>query len=298
MRASTSTNCRTVRAAHPHATWAWLITGALCLPAIAQAQWLPPVPEGCPEMPGDPAAARAVAGERFRAAVADGEAGKWEEALRQFSCSYSIVAHPNTLYNLGMAAERTGELETADHALARCLAEAPDASYRAEAKALLAPVRERLAALPPPTKTPTPPPAETPDTRPDVAGGAQEGAGGTTSAGAVAPPPEGMSTMSIAGWSLLGAGVAAAVAGGMAFAVLSNDEADASLQTTEWSDASVHRDRAETYSSASIALFVVGGAAAIAGTVLRLLDVSEEAPVLPVPSASGESVGLAVVGRF
>jgi hypothetical protein len=80
--------------------------------------------------------------------------------------------------------------------------------------------------------------------------------------------------------------------------VLSDDEGDASLQTTEWSDASVHRDRAETYSSASIALFVVGGAAAIAGTVLLLLDVSEEAPVLPVPSASGESVGLAVVGRF
>ena len=104
--------------------------------------------------------------------------------------------------------------------------------------------------------------------------------------------------MTITGWSLLGAGVAVAVAGGTAFAVLSNDEADASMQTTHWSDASPHRDRAETYSSASIALFVVGGAAAITGTVLLLLDVKEELPVLPVPAASGESVGLAVIGRF
>jgi hypothetical protein len=296
---SSSRICSSRRAPGAAAPWTLLVAGLLLLPEASRAQWQPSVPDDCPSMPGDPAEARAVAGEQFRAAVASGEEGNWQNALGLFSCSYSIVPHPNTLYNMGMAAERIGDLETADHALARCLAEAPDATYRADAEALLESVRERRAA-PAPTETTTLHPIDTPGEPSDAAGGAGPGqqAEGAAAEGSAVPPPDGMSAMTIAGWSLLGAGVAVAVAGGTAFAVLSDDEGDASLLTTVWSDASELRDRAKTYSGASTALFVIGGAAAIAGTVLLLLDVEEDAPVLPIASASGESVGLAVVGRF
>ena len=130
-------------------------------PPLRADEWVPPVPEDCPASPADPAAARALAGELYRSAAARGEEGAFDDSVRLFLCSYAVVPHPNTLYNLGLAAEHAGDLATAEGALARCIAEAPDAGYRAQADELLASVRERLAQVaPPPPPPPPPPPAQ------------------------------------------------------------------------------------------------------------------------------------------
>ena len=60
-----------------------------------------------------------MAGEFFRAGLAADGAGEHARAVSLYACCYHVVPHPNTLYNLALAAERAGDVRTAMSALER-----------------------------------------------------------------------------------------------------------------------------------------------------------------------------------
>ena len=117
--------------------------------------WEPPTPAECPESSTDAEAARELAGGLFADASRRHDAGSFAEAIALFSCSYHVVPHPNTLYNLGVSAQRADELDLAEHALERYLEDAdPDSPYRQDAEVQLTVVRVRRAAIEAPSGGP------------------------------------------------------------------------------------------------------------------------------------------------
>jgi hypothetical protein len=292
-------------------------------PAGVLAQtWSPPVPPGCPQAPADQAASRAMASEFFQRGLTAVAEGRFAQATALYACCFHIIPHPNTMYNLGLAAEKAGDLRTAEHALDRYVTEAPEALNHDEAVTLLATVRERVAALPPEENPTTlvavgPEPAECaagqaaqpdgtcaaePPPPPECAAGTMRQADGTCAAPYT--PPEGLSTLAIAGWSLLGTGAAITIAGGAAFGVLAGQEADAIEDPPDgahWRDSASHLDTFDDYQAAEIAMLVIGGAVLATGAVLLILDSNSESPeaeTAVVPVVTEESVGLGLVGRF
>lgn len=252
---------------------AWVLgVGVVVLSAgAARAEWVPPAGPDCPARPGDAEAARVQASELFGRAIELGEAGEWSASAGQFACSYGAMPHPNTLFNLGLAAEKAGDLATAESALAQCLLDAPDAEYGAQAREMLASVRERLAAA-----APVP-----------------------------SPLPEGgeLSTTAVVGWALLGSGVAVAAGIGISFSVLASDEKDAfelgPPGELTWPEAEPHQQQYRTYSALAVAGFLVGGAIAVGGVVLLILDATaEEPPAVPALALFADGAGLVLSGTF
>ncbi|MBN1774629.1 MAG: hypothetical protein JXB32_25435 [Deltaproteobacteria bacterium] len=283
-----------------------LVLAGLCLgPGLAAAQvWSPAVPVGCPDAPADPGARRALAGEFFSRGMTADETGDHEAAASAYACCFHITPHPNTLYNLALSAEKAGDVRTAQHALERYIAEAPGALNLGEAAGLLATVSRRVAELPPeepPPDEPPPdePPPDEPPPTPAVSGPAVPAVTPQT------PPDDGPSVMAIAGWSLLGGGLAIGVAGGAAFGVLADQEADAvegSEPGTPWTEIQPHLVRHDDYQTAEIAMLAVGGAVLAAGIVLLIVDAagesSAEAGAVVVPLAGDGVGGLALAGWF
>jgi tetratricopeptide (TPR) repeat protein len=275
------------------------LAACFALPASAQTSWTPPVPPGCPQAPADATEARALAGEFFQRAAARDQTGEYDLAVSFYECCYHIMAHPNTLYNLALAAEKAGDVRTAQRALERYLAEAPDALNRDEAEALLATVQSRVAALPPeqPAQNPTEIGPENGGVEPPVVPPVQN---------PVQPPVEtGPTWMTWTGWTLVGVGVAGlAVGGGMAaWSVDLKDTVENSPPDTPWVDVSSSRDDYDTAQAVMIAGFVAGGVLAAGGALLLILDAGGEeetdgSDAALVPVVSAESVGLGVVGRF
>jgi tetratricopeptide (TPR) repeat protein len=258
----------------------------------ASAAWTPTSPDGCPARPADPVAARALAGEMFTRGAERAAAGDDQEAVVLYSCSYSIAPHPNALYNLALAQEAAGQLADACIVLELYLRQAPEAINRPDAEELLAELRS-LVTESGDTPTDTPPPALPPLPSEDVV--AAEGA---TDEG-------GVSDTGLAGWILLGAGVALAAGGGTAFAVLAAQEKSLVLDPvpgTPWSDIAPHQDTYDLYSGLEIGFFAVGGAAVAVGAALLLVDLgteSESPPVLiAMPLIGPGMVGLSWSGSF
>ena len=284
-----------------HAT-AGIALGAAFLVASfavrAVAAWTPASPEACPDRPEDPAAARTLAGEVFTRGAERAAAGDDDEAVALYTCSYSIAPHPNTLYNLALAQEAAGRPADACIVLELYLREAAEAINRPRAEELLAELRclvEESDDTPPGPSPPPPPPLPPPPPHPpaDVAGG-----GSGTDEG-------GVSDLALAGWILLGTGVALAAGGGTAFAVLAAQEKSLVLDPDPgavWSDAAPHQDAYELYSGLEIGFFALGGAAAAVGVVLLLVDLgaeSESPPVLiAMPLIGPGMVGLSWSGSF
>jgi hypothetical protein len=285
---------------------------SLALLAVAHASWSPPPGLVCPPTPADPAEARALAGSLFGQASDRGQAGDWSGSQALFACSYVVFPHPNTLFNVGLAAEHAGDLETAEAALAGCLEDAPAADFAAQAIELLAGVRAR------------PPPAEEDAADgDDDAGGAppatDAGLAETTEPDAFWPPADAavetpvaaadagreesaaMSAWETAGWSLLGTGLGVALLGGGTFSGLAAAERsgfDDVPADSAWSVAELHADRYRLYSDVAIASAAVGGVAALLGAALLLFEPESPPPLLPAAALLPDGVGLAVVGRF
>jgi hypothetical protein len=262
-----------------------------------------------------------MASEFFQRGLTAVAEGNFAQATALYACCFHILPHPNTMYNLGLAAEKAGDLRTAEHALDRYVTEAPEALNHDEAVTLLTSVRERVAALPP-EQNPTTLVAVGPEPRECPAGTVAQ-PDGTCAAEAPPPqcpagtlprpdgtcaapytPPEGLSSTAIAGWSLLGTGAAITIAGGAAFGVLAGQEKDAIEDPpahATWRGSASHLDTFDTYQATEIALIAVGGAVLATGVVLLILDANSESPeaeAAVVPVVTDESVGLGLVGRF
>jgi hypothetical protein len=217
-------------------------------------------------------------------------AGASEEAAALYTCSYSIVPHPNTLYNLALALEAGGRLPDACSVLELYLLQAPTAINRSDAEALLAELRSHLKRSS--GSPPEPPRGLPPLPRDGYTAGSGVGNGG-------------FSGMASAGWILLGTGVALASGGGITCAVLADHEKSLVLHPVEgtpWRDVEQHRDAYNLYSNLDITFFVVGGAAMVVGAVLLLADQGDarESPPagFPTPLIGPGMAGLGWTGRF
>jgi len=113
----------------------------------------------CPaSSPEDPQERRRLAKEWFATAESAENAGSDAEATRAYACSYKMVAHPFTAYNLGRVAERSGDSELALKMYKAYLTLKPDAQDKDEVKDKVKALEEKLAVG---ASAPTEPPLAT-----------------------------------------------------------------------------------------------------------------------------------------
>ena len=100
----------------------------------------------CPaSSPEDPQERRKLAKEWFGLAEAAENAGNDIEATRAYACSYKMVAHPFTAYNLGRVSDRTGDNELALKMFKAYLTLKPDAQDKEEVKGKIKALEEKIA---------------------------------------------------------------------------------------------------------------------------------------------------------
>jgi hypothetical protein len=100
----------------------------------------------CPaSSPEDPQERRKLAKEWFGIAEAAENGGNDIEATRAYACSYKMVAHPFTAYNLGRVSDRSGDSELALKMFKAYLTLKPDAQDKEEVKGKIRALEERIA---------------------------------------------------------------------------------------------------------------------------------------------------------
>lgn len=150
----------------PRRLFTVLVATLLLAPAAARAA-------ECPESsPEDPQERRKLAKEWFSTAESAENTGADSDAVRAYACSYKMVAHPFTAFNLARVAERSGDHDLALKMFKAYLALKPDAKDRDEVKAKIKALEERAAGggetTPGPTETPPEETATTTEPTPDV----------------------------------------------------------------------------------------------------------------------------------
>ncbi len=114
----------------------------------------------CPaSSPEDPQERRRLAKEWFGTAEAAENAGNDAEATRAYACSYKMLAHPFTAYNLGRVAERSGDYDLSLKMYKAYLTLKPDATDKEDVKTKVATLEEKIAAA---KEAATAPATETP----------------------------------------------------------------------------------------------------------------------------------------
>jgi hypothetical protein len=230
------------------------------------------------ECPATPPAAlkdrRALAKEWFSRAETEELGGDDKAAVKAYSCSFAMLPHPSTAYNLARAAERAGDQTLALSALRDYLTLKPTATDRPEIEERIR-VLEGKASAPPPPPAPSPAPAPAPSPPPTAT------AMPTPTAAPDEPPrrrarpadePHRESRMGTTEWIIAGAGAAALVAG-----VVFNVGARSAMDDCR-SLASTHNlpgardacDKAKRFAYLSYGLFGAAGAAAIVDVTLVL----------------------------
>jgi tetratricopeptide (TPR) repeat protein len=233
---------------------------ALLAPSIAKAE------PSCPDpLPRSARGRRQLAGQWFERGQRAAEAKRFDEAVRAYACSMRIVQHAFTAYNLGLAAEKANDPETALEGYRRYLALAPNAKDRTEVEEKIRTIETSLKPEPHPPPPIAPPPPELAPPPPPI----------------VPPPRTTASTSPPEEESLLAAGVITLSSGaaigivGVVLNVVARSRADASRDAFDNEDFDRSDDlhgqaRAMAYSS--YAGIGVGIAAAVAGGVLLIID--------------------------
>lgn len=158
------------------------------------------------------------------------DAGRFEEALREFEAGYALVARPAFLLNMAHAARRMGELKRAKGLYKRYLVAEPDSQQKAEVEELLRDIEAKLTveaapaapeekAVPFPTAPVRPPAA--PEPAPAV----------LLTAPAPAPASE-TSPVYKRWWFWTAAGAVVAAAGVTAFLLLGADDTEPGMVPT------------------------------------------------------------------
>jgi hypothetical protein len=244
---------------------------------------------------------RALAKEWFTRAETEELGGDDKAAVKAYSCSFAMLPHPSTAYNLARAAERSGEPALALSALRDYLTLKPTATDRTEIEERIRVLEGRLAApTPPSTPAPSPAPSSpTPTATPEP----------EPAAVPAAPPPRRRAVrttedtprearMGTTEWIIAGVG-AAALAAGVVFNVGARSamsDCRAKATGNQFSEARDACDRAKTYAYLSYGLFAAAGAAAVLDVTLVLgkNQPVETVGMLVVPSGAG----LSATGRF
>jgi len=194
----------------------------------------------------------------------------YKMALEEFEKAYRLEPAPELLYNMARSHEGLGQLEQAGSRYEAFLAARPKSDLAETINARIKNLRDRLE-----TKKPTPTPTPTPTPEPEPQPIREEALSSSTS------------KMALAGWSTLGAGAAALVVGGILGGLAmqrSGEYEDAYAQHMDYTEAQEILSQAEGMETGMFVCLGVGGAAAIAGAVLLILDSRQE-----TPAASGDS---------
>jgi tetratricopeptide (TPR) repeat protein len=224
---------------------------------------------------------------------------RYADAVREFEEAYRLSHRPEMLFNMGNAYEHDLRFADAADALERYLAAAPDATERTSIEARIARFR-RLAAEgshatttsgeatpPPPTETTTAPP--------------------TTEPSATPPRASAGPSLDAAPFILLGGAVLAMGAAIGTGVVASNDHGTlvsncpGGVCTPEYQGT---LEEGRRLASASIAMWAIAGAAAIAGGIWLAVELtsssgsSSEHALRLVPSASPTFAGLTLTGEL
>ena len=236
----------------------------------------------CPaSSPEDPQERRKLAKEWFGMAETAENGGNDAEATRAYACSYKMVAHPFTAYNLGRVSERSGDDELALKMFKAYLTLKPDALDKEEVKAKVKALEDKMASASP---SPTPETAAGEE-------GAQKPAEPPPPPEELAPPPEPKpapvvvkkpaepepeSRSHLAEW-LVGGASAAVLVSGFAFNLaarskMSACQADASKNPPLLKKAQTECDSATTFAYTSYALFGVAAAGAAVDALLIILN--------------------------
>jgi hypothetical protein len=238
-----------------------LLVGLAWAGAAKAAECPEAAPEGLKER-------RALAKEWFSRAEAAEASGDDVAAIKAYSCSFTIVPHAFTAYNLARAAERAGDLRLALTAHRDYLTLKPAAPDRPEIEDRIKSIEARLAATSanPVTATTLPPPTET----------ARPPAPPPSVIETAAPPPRRDSSaaplMGTAGWVIAGVG-AASLAAGLVFNIGARKAMTDCRTLAKAQNIPAARDacdRAKPFAYTSYVLFGVAGGAAITDLVLML----------------------------
>lgn len=246
-----------------------------------------PVSPQCVAAPESETAARAIAAYWFEQGTAQVDREAFAEAVLSFGCSYVIVPHTDTLYNLARAADWAGESAMALRAFREFLELAPDPENREEIDAI---ILRLVAATEAETGAPLPP---------------YEGPGaGPSGPGSGGPVVEGADSREVAAWMSISLGAAGAVVGSVfaGLAAVERSKIEDAEEGTAWTSVASRADRVWNYDVATILGFSVAGAATLAGVLLLTLGGDEDTDAGPAvtvaPSFDDGGVGLAVMGRF
>jgi hypothetical protein len=228
----------------------------------------------CPVPPAALKERRSLAKEWFTRAETEELGADHIAAVRAYSCSFTMLPHPSTAYNLARAAERAGDLKLAISAHRDYLTLKPTASDRPETEERIKTLEEKLArggpAGDPTLPTPPPPPPVVAEPTPEP----------------IAPPPPpprrkprpvepvaqegtGMGTTE---WIIAGVGAAALVAG-VVFNVGARsamEDCRTLAETKNIAGAREACDRGKRFAYLSYGLFGAAGAAAILDLTLVL----------------------------
>jgi hypothetical protein len=262
------------------------------------------------ECPATPPAAlkerRALAKDWFSRAETEELGGDDKAAVKAYSCSFAMLPHPSTAYNLARAAERAGDSALAASALRDYLTLKPAAPDRREVEDRIRSLEARAASTPAPVPAPTPapPPAATPvpappAATPEAAAPAPEPAPASRRRAARPEEPRPEPRMGTTEWVIAGVGVAALVAG-VVFNVGARSAMNDCRTLALGNNISGARDacdRAKPFAYLSYGLFGAAGAAAIVDVTLVL---GKHQPVESVGMTvlPGGGATLAASGRF
>ena len=275
---------------------AFVILGLLLHAGMVSAE------QSCPD--GEtPERMREIAAEAFAEGQRLYDEGNHRAALERFQCSFQLVPHPNTLFNIGETAELAGDAELALRTFQRYLASYPEGQARDQAE-------ERVRALG----------GQAGEARPEDSGNEpvaepQEQPQGDEEIPDWDPEPSTgemrMSTARRAAWGTFAAGLALGIAGGALYGVAVSRNGDYQQNRDDFDDGlSVGWTRddfdaeaasGEAFESAGWALMGVG-LASLATSIILFAAFDGEVPVegqaYVAPFAGEGLAGVSVGGSF
>jgi hypothetical protein len=216
-----------------------------------------------------PEAARRLAAQAFEEGQALFESNSCL-ALERFQCSFALVPHPNTLYNLGRSAEECGRADVAVRQYRAFLERYPEHPGRPEVEARLGTLEARVA-RPAPAVVET---AQRPQAVREPRIGPEPRIGLEPEPQQVHRPRAGARRR--AGWASLGVGGGLAVAGAVFLGVAAWHSSELDVMRTEDprpsdADLEAFADEGRGFEVSGWVLLGVGGAALVAGVVLAAL---------------------------
>jgi hypothetical protein len=227
------------------------------------------------ECPATPPAAlkdrRSLAKEWFSRAETEEQGGDDKAAVKAYSCSFAMLPHPSTAYNLARAAERAGDPVLAVSALRDYLTLKPAATDRPEIEERIRVLEGRASSAPAPAPAP-PTPAPAPAPAPEVAHETAPAPAPAVRRRVAREEPQREPRMGTTEWVIAGVGVAALVAG-VVFNVGARSAMHDCYELARGNSVASARDacdRAKPFAYLSYGLFVTAGAAVVLDATLVL----------------------------